>query len=230
MPYTTEKDQYSLSVFVKQVVSRFRDKCLLCGKKHPVKIHTYVDRTYEAPKKKEEEQENKEGQSEGKNGSSIVVPRLYCPVNHRRRMDSGEPTQYTITVLPGFLVPYSRILVDTLHAALHGYLHGDARCRSYEQAAYTMNCAQPVSFARYLTRVKLRLSAWIVTLTELLADLGVEITQADEHGHGGQDLRGQWMCFLYLVTKIVQARVVAEPLRWQYVYGMFSYQRMGLGP
>lgn len=214
-------------MFVKQVVSRFRDKCLLCGKKHPVKIHTYVDRSYEDPQQKEK----KEGETKRENMVIIVVPRLYCPVNHRRRKDSGEPKQYTITVLPGFLVPYSRILVDTIHAALHGYLlHGDAQGRSYEQAAYTMNCAQPVSFARYLARVKLRLPAWIVTLTDLLVDLGVEITQADEHGHGGQDLRRQWMCFLYLVTKIVQARVVAEPLRWQYVYGMFSYQRMGLGP
>ena len=82
-----------------------------------------------------------------------------------------------------------------------------------------MNCAQPVSFARYLGRVKQRLSAWIVTLTMLLVDLGADITQTDEQAHGGQDLSEQWMYFLYLVTKTVQAKVIAEPLRWQYVYG-----------
>ena len=227
VPYATDKDQYSLGEFAKQVVSRFRRKCPLCGKRHSVKIHTYVDRTYKNPQK---EEEDTEGQRGGKSDPCIVVPRLYCPVNYRLRKDTGQPKQYTITVLPGFLIPYSRILVDTIHAALHGYLHGDAQARSYEQAAYMMNCAQPVSFARYLGRVKQRLSAWIVTLTTLLVDLGADITQTDEQAHGGQDLSEQWMYFLYLVTKTVQAKVIAEPLRWQYVYGLFSYQRMGLGP
>jgi len=194
-----------------------------------VRIHTYADRTYRDPK----QQENR------KSYAVVVVgvPRLYCSVNHHQRKQNGKPLQYTITVLPGFLAPHSVILVDKIHQTVDGYIGLDRNYGSYQQAALQMGCDDPLSFILYFRRVQQRLSAWIVTLTVLAMALGAQIKQADVRTAPQAELKGQWMWFKYLVNayfeaqgKIPGTKVIAQPLRWQYLYAVLGRRRMGLGP
>ena len=167
-----DKEHYLPLRFARWVEEAWEDECPLCLQPHPVQIHTYVDRTYRDP----EQQEN------GKDYAvvPIVVPRLYCTVNHRLRKHDGKPLQYTITVLPAFLAPYSVILIDKIHQAIDGYIGQKPECCSYQQAALKIGCDDPVSFVLYFRRVKQRLSAWIVALTVLAVTLGAQIEQGAE--------------------------------------------------
>jgi len=188
-----------------------------------------MDRTYRDP----ERQENRKDYAV----VCIVVPRLYCNVNHRLRKQEGKPLQYTITVLPAFLAPYSVILVDKIHQAVDGYIGQKPECCSYQQAALKIGCDDPVSFALYFRRVKQRLSAWIVALTVLALTLGAHIKQADVRTAPQTDLKGQWRWFTYLAPtylaaygKIPGTKVIAQPLRWQHTYAVLGRRSMGLGP
>tara|TARA_B100001971_G_C18257364_1_gene583326 strand:+ start:237 stop:890 length:654 start_codon:yes stop_codon:yes gene_type:complete len=215
--------------FARWLQEAWKDECPLCLQPHPVQIHTYADRTYRNPEK----QEN------GKDYAvvSIVVPRLYCIVNHRLRKHDGKPLQYTITVLPAFLAPYSVILVDKIHQAVDHYIGQKPECCTHQEAAFKIGCDDPVSFILYFRRVKQRLSAWIVALTVLALTLGANIKQADVHSAPQTDLKGQWRWFTYLAAtclaahgKIPGTKVIAQPLRWQYTYAVLGRRSMGLGP
>jgi len=129
------------------------------------------------------------------------------------------------------------ILVDKIHEAVHGYIGEKPECCSHQQAALKIGCDDPVSFVLYFRRVKQRLSAWIVALTVLAVTLGAQIKQADVRTAPQTDLKGQWRWFRYLVStylvaygKIPGTRVIAQPLRWQYMYAVLGRRRMGLGP
>jgi len=53
----------------------------------------------------------------------IKVPRFFCENNYRERVKTGEKKQYTLTILPGFLVPYSIIPLDVIHEAVDRYIN-----------------------------------------------------------------------------------------------------------
>ena len=166
-----------------------------------------------------------------------MVPRLYCSVNQRLRKHDGKPLQYTITVLPAFLAPHSVILVDKLHKAVEDYIKQNPDCCTYQEAALQIGCDEPVSFVLYFRRIKLRLPAWIVVLSVLALTLGAQIKQADVRNTPQTDLEGQWRWFTYLAAtylaaygKIPGTKVIAQPLRWQYIYALLGRRSMGLGP
>ena len=136
-PCPVDREQYFSVRFARWLQEALKDECPLCLQPHPVQIHTYVDRTYRDP----EQQEN------GKDYAvvSIVVPRLHCIVNHRLSKHDGKQLQYTITVLPAFLAPYSVILVDKIHQAVDGYIGQKPECCTHQEAAFKIGCEDPVS-------------------------------------------------------------------------------------
>lgn len=53
---------------------------------------------------------------------STRVPRIFCEINYHKRLKTGELKQYTLTILPGFLIPYSTVPLDPVHQALASYI------------------------------------------------------------------------------------------------------------
>ena len=210
-------------------MSVFADECPLCGQPHTVRLHTLVDRTYKTT-------ENKEHRSV-RCTVTIEVPRLFCAINYQLRKHTGEPLQYTITILPGFLVPYSTIPCDVIHHAVDAYLSTDSKINSYTDAALEMECEHPLSFALYLYRVQQRLSVWISFLLQLLIVLGAEIQNLDSYTSSPMRFSAQWSSLKLLATtyflnrdKIPHFTHIPQPFQWQFLYASFSRHHMGLGP
>ena len=222
MYYPRPRGSYHEREFLRYVLEYLSSRCPLCGGEHPPKYHTFAGRSYR----------DSESAPEGK--THILVPRLVCEPNKQRRTQTGELVQYTIRILPGFLIPYSRVVVDAVQEALDSWLSEQAV--SQIGAALRMGCLSPLSFRLFYHRVRKRISAWLIVLVELVGELGGEIAE-----HGGaadhEPLRAQWMWFHLLVAEYLRAyarlpetQPILESMRWQHLYALLSHHQMGLGP
>lgn len=89
------------------------------------------------------------------------VIRLYCPFSHKNKI------QYTITILPSWLQPYLRRVVNLVIDAIDKYVQGFAR--DYTVAALEMGAESDRTFRRYFYRVRSRIADWNTHLAKLLA-------------------------------------------------------------
>lgn len=202
------------------------NKCPICEKEHPTKFHCFADRTY------------KKGRD--KDGEDVVVetqvPRFFCEPNYLLRQKTGEKIPYTVTILPGFLIPHSTIPVDPVHKAINSYISNSLLMQV--GAAQRMNCRSPISFRLFLSRVRKRLEDWIVLLLQLLVTLEGQVKEARAtEPREPHSLKAQWAWFVWLTNECVRlyaripdAQVVPQRFLWQYIYCLLSRHRMGLGP
>jgi len=157
-----------------------------------------------------------------------------CVENKRRREECGEPLQYTVTILPGFFISYSAILVEAVHRGLESYL--GKRTVTQTGAALLMGCRNPRSFRLFYLRVCRRMYLWTGLLTQLVTMLGG--APPEERKTDGTDrIHGGWMWFSHLAKeylrlygRVPEAALILETLQWQYFYALFAAHRMGLGP
>lgn len=92
-----------------------------------------------------------------------MVFRIFCRYNYRQRQTTGIKLQYTITVLPGFLRPYSRIPTHILFAACQ--LYATTRC-SYLEAAFSMHCTSALSFRLYWIRFRRKYNVFFLAFVQ----------------------------------------------------------------
>lgn len=223
MYYPLPRGSYRERKFLQYVMEYLGTRCPLCGGEHPPKFYAFAARSYRLGKTDPEGMEH------------ILVPRLICEPNKQWRAQTGELLKYTIRILPGFLIPYSRIVVDAVQEALDSWLSKEAV--SQVGAALRMGCLSPLSFRLFYHRVRKRIAEWLIVLVQLVAELGGEIAE-----HGGaaaihEPLRAQWMWFHLLVAEYLRAyarlpetQPILEPMRWQYLYALLSHHQMSLGP
>lgn len=201
-------------------------RCPLCGGEHSGKFFAFAERSYLW----------KESNGSANARVVIQVPRLICEVNKRKRCESGEPLQHTVRILPSFLIPHSRVVVDRVHEALESYIGHPGATRI--AATLRMGCVNPMSFWLFLQRVRDRITIWLEVLIQLIGELGGEIA---DHPQGratvGEPLTAQWRWFHLLVAELVRVhsrlpgmQPILEGLRWQYVYALVNRYQMGLGP
>jgi hypothetical protein len=145
------------------------DGCPLCGEKHPPRFHCFASRTY----RKEATELDEEGFAK----VLTEAPRFLCEPNREVRKHTGEPKQYTLTILPGFLIPHSRILVQRVHGALEGYITDSGL--NQVGAALRMGCLSPASFCLFFSRARERLGTWTGALTQWIVALGGTVAEAD---------------------------------------------------
>ncbi len=180
----------------------------------------------------------KNGWDENDQGISVVikVPRFFCPNNYKKRK-RGKKKQYTITILPGFLVPYSIIPLDAITEAVDRYIKEPGT--KQQAAAFIMYCITPLSFRLHFSRIKNRLSGWITFLTQLLITLGGEIKGEDVKNiaYYENPLQAKWKRFklfvveyLLLYSRIPGGLVIKERFYYQYIHAVLSHNHMGLGP
>ena len=204
--------------------------CPLCGKKHQPKFHCFARRTY----RKDQKNKGKEKES----AVATLVPRILCEINCQIRKETGEEKQYTITILPGFLIPYSTIPVDPVHEAVESYITDPGL--KQVGAAMRMKALSPISFRLFLSRVRDRLEGWIVLLLQLVHTLEGQVKEVDvgrAEPKKPQGLQDQWAWFVYLANECVrlyarlpESKVILDKFSWQYIYCLLSRHYMGLGP
>ena len=96
--------------------------------------------------------------------------RIFCEINYRVRKQTGELKQYTLTILPGFLIPHSRIPVDPVHESLDSYITmGELK---QERATLKLRCLSAASFRLFYLRIRSRIDGWTHLLVQLVLALG----------------------------------------------------------
>ncbi len=165
------------------------------------------------------------------------MPRFFCENNYKERKLTGKKKQYTITILPGFLVPYSIIPLDDIQEATNRYINNPET--NQQTAAFSMHCENTLSFRLHFSRIKNRLSEWIVFITRLLIDLGGELKGENIKNvqHYENPLQANWKRFKTLVidyfqlySRIPGAQVIKERFYYQYIHSVLCINKMGLGP
>jgi hypothetical protein len=140
-----------------------------------------------------------------------------------------------LTILPGFLIPYSVIPVDPVHEALESYItKGEL---TQVGAALKMRCLSAASFRLFYSRVCGRLESWTALLLALVLTLGGKIKQTDVGEERCRELHTQWGWFvllaseyLRLYSRLPSTEVIAGKYLHRHIYAVLSRQRMGLGP
>lgn len=126
--------------------------CFLCGEIHEVNIYQFVDRN-----------------TSPDNSKKIIVIRIFCQHNFQLREETGEQLQYTVTILPAFLVPHSRVPLPDIYNAFDMYVSDKQEIQ--QEAALIMNCQSRHSFRLYYTRFCNLVDKWIFFLSEFLSIL-----------------------------------------------------------
>jgi hypothetical protein len=126
-------------------------------------------------------------------------------------------------VLPGFLIPYSRVAIPDLFGALEEYFNEEL---TQQQATLLMNCNSRHSFSLYLKRFSFFISKWISYLSGLLQ------LESSETGN----IKGKWKRFIWLISRLVIGKMVGVSsrvviiYRFEYLLSLFVGNKMGLGP
>ncbi|MGP8337839.1 MAG: hypothetical protein ACT6FC_06365 [Methanosarcinaceae archaeon] len=187
----------------------FKDTpCLLCGKIHEVKIHQFVDRNISPD-----------------NSRKIKTVRIICHSNFQEREETGEKLQYTITVLPGFLVPHSRVPLPDIYKATDEYLSG--RKIIQQEAALIMNCQSRHSFRLYYDRICNLASKWIFYLFTVFPEIIEKEIPVD--------MRKKWKQFKGILEEQTIIRMgfsgqIEMLYRFEYTHDTLLHKNMGLGP
>ena len=93
----------------------------------------------------------------------------------KHRKETHKEVQYTLTILPEFLIPHSYIRMHKVLAAIDYYVKTDNS--SYSEAALIMNCINPLSFRRYYIRFLQKLYKWIMFIVKRILAVGGSIEQ-----------------------------------------------------
>ena len=163
------------------------------------------------------------------------VPRIFCEINYHKGLDTGELKQYTLTILPGFLIPYSTVPVDPVHQALESYISEGGLTQV--GAAMRMGCLSPASFRLFYCRVRKRVYRWTGLLIQLVVTLGGNVREEAPNAMNHNGVQAYWGWFVLLsaeylsvYSRLPNTKVIPQTFVWQYLYAVFSRDHMGLGP
>lgn len=146
--------------------------------------------------------------------------------------------QYTLTILPGFLVPYSRIQVNSIFSAIEYYMTSNRP--TLLEATFKMKCVNIASFRRYYLRFLALQNNWILLIIQVTIALGGESKQEeikeikereeDEIKHSWYRFQNCKKEYFYIHSQIPDNIIVIENFQNQYLHVLFCGNRMGLGP
>lgn len=160
------------------------------------------------------------------NSKQILVVRIKCEKCYQKKQETGRKIQYTITVLPGFLIPHSRVPVPDLWCAVNGYLSEN---KTQQQAALLMNCNSRHSFNLYYKRLCMQLNLWIVTIASILNTVLLQEQKQCS------DVRIKWKQFKNFIKRLgggQKESAFSDNIisRFQFVHAIMCCCKMGLGP
>lgn len=187
-----------------------KNGCPLCGEYHELEFFIFVERHIitdieAAPK-------------------IIKVIRYLCINNYKKRLETNELLQYTITILPGFLISYGRIPVNKILDAFSGYIKGEIR--TYYAAAIACGVSSRHSFRLYYIRILKRLTSWCGQLQ--IRNCQTEMTDSTPDAGPCEEIEQQWELTAGELKKQATREKV---MHWQgRGHSWFCIKKMGLGP
>jgi hypothetical protein len=151
----------------------------------------------------------------------IKAARFLCVNNYNKRRETKTHIQYTITILPGFLIPYGRIPIDKLLDAVSGYING--KYGTYYAAALVCWCSSRHSFSLYYLRILYKITPWC-----RLLKINITQTTSESSQPGNDEIEGKWD----LIVRELKSRAEeTETPQWQAQgHTNFFFHNMGLGP
>jgi len=195
-------------------------------KVHDIKIHVLVFRKV------------KKGINEI---AKIKVVRIWCENNYQEREQTGEAKQYTITILPCFLVPHSIIPVTVIFEAVNEYLSSIINSQNKEtsekehvsqlKAAFIMYCENSQSFFRYLQRIKERIPNWLFLIMQPILEILGNPTGSVSGSN--MSLGDSWYLFYKHFIKYFNPCTKLDNIENQhacYIHTLLCEKNMGLGP
>jgi hypothetical protein len=165
----------------------------------------------------------------------IVVLRIRCGVNKKIREETGKKIQYTLTILPSFLQPYSRF---HLHCIIYSFVqYFSGRASNFLMAAVDMGAQNEKTFRKYYYRMKNGIHGWTAFIREKLSAIDDELPWS-RIPQKKELLKYQWCIFVRLGKRLsmhadtVPGSPVVILIRThrEFVFAMLSQNRMGLGP
>ena len=148
--------EYSVDSFIQSLqLLSVTEPCSLCGKVHPLKLHSCVDRSYRDPKSMED--------------VWIKIPVRYC----RRAKALG--LQSTKRILPDFLIPFARMRLDNVVDAERERADGS----TVEKCCRIMGCIDLRTVRMHLKRLEEAAKAVALILAERQA-AAVHLHETDE--------------------------------------------------
>jgi hypothetical protein len=124
--------------------------------------------------------------------------------------------QYTITILPACLIPYSRIPVEKIFKGFTGYIN--KKIKTHFEATIILGCNNRHSFRLYYIRIIKKIDTWLALFQ----------TKSEEEPAVNKSLSGKWK------TIVTGMKDWASPHltdKWQaYGHTVLCYKKMGLGP
>lgn len=162
----------------------------------------------------------------------IEVVRILCLVRKKLRRKTNNPKQYTLTILPSFLIPHARVTFSGLSRAIPLYLEG----RDPDLVLNTLSADDPRTFALHFGRVTDRGPGWNLQIAAWLIEAGrppdksepVTVLASQRH---------PWTIFIRLASdlslrlmSIGRTGIVLKQEEPLAVHAMLTYSGMGLGP
>jgi len=221
--YSMSNEKYNPYELKESVLEYLKNHpCFLCGKIHKPVFFIFAKRTF----KKE-------------NGFIVKTkaPRLLCESNYNFRKNKNGKKPYTITILPSFLIPYSRIPLDNIMNSVNAYITDPDVIQN--DAADLMWVDSIKSFIRHFVRIKQLLPKWINFIAKEIINLGGEIkptniTDIKKYTH---PLESKWLVFKQLVCQYFQLYLslpgtesIPHEKYYQFIHCKLAGAGMSLGP
>jgi hypothetical protein len=192
-----------VSGFLAFILTFFKKEgCPLCHGFHEVKVFIFIGRQVKTALDTVTE---------------ITVIRIICLHNLKKRKETRQALQYTITVLPAALIPYGRIPVNAVFNAITGYFNGEIATQY--AAALAIFCESRHSFRLYYMRMVAGINGWHTLFSRLQGETGKTLPEP---------IGERWPILIVLMEE------TAWPVRsnwWQaYCHSVLCYNGMGLGP
>lgn len=221
--YKESKEKFNHVIFKNTVLEFYlKNPCPLCGKIHTPKFYIFVDRSYKTKDKT----------------IIIKVFRLICKNNKNEREKNKKfKKPYTITILPSFLIPYSRILLDSIIDTVDMYL--TVPNITLEKSTNLMNLENIKSFTRYFKRIKRQLNKWINSLAQNIRnfDQSISLPKVTDTKNYTNPILNNWLKLKHLTTIYLKYHqsipgiiYIPDYKKVQFIYCEFHSANMGLGP
>lgn len=165
----------------------------------------------------------------------IDVVRIVCPVRKRLRFKTGILHQYTLTILPPFLIPHARVTFSGLSMAIPLHLKGI----DPDLVLNTLSADDPRTFALHFDRVTDRAQGWNLEIARWLIETGKPsdqrepacfFTRFDRKKHPWEEFVRLAADLSLRLMSIGRTGVILKQEEPLAVHARLTYSGMGLGP
>jgi len=166
----------------------------------------------------------------------ITTFRIICIDNLNKNRQYDLRLQYTLTILPCFLIPYSLVPVNLIFTSIQHYINSRI---SLKEAAILMNCSTSMSFKLYYLRCQKYIKDWIMVIIRLLLSINgaCKEERIEEIKNNDNNTKNNWVSFKkYLdeyfnqLSKIPDSVMITHELKYPYIHNHFCHIQIGLGP